>query len=300
MNTAKSKAALRNKASFLLNEILFVGVILTCFVVIKLIPFLSSVGYSFTDWNGVTGAINFNGLGNFQKMLGDKQFWESLLFTLKFGAVTLVGTNFIGFALAYLLTKPIGVRNMLRAGYYIPNVLGGLILGFIWQFIFKKVIPALGAATGISLFQLVWLGTPATSFWALVIVEIWRVSGYYMLLYVAGFMAIPTDCLESARIDGAGSWKILTKVTIPLMMPTITRCLFLSIVSGFRIYTLNMALTDGGPYLSSEGITMNIYRTAFKENAMGYGSAKSLVFTVIVVVITSLQVYLTSRKEVEV
>lgn len=290
---------LRKKAFSLGNEFLFIGVILVCFIVIKVIPFLSSITYSFTDWNGVTDVINFNWIDNFIKLGGDKQFWKSFLFTFSFCAVTLVGTNLVGFTCAFFLTKPIKFRNFLRMGYYVPNILDGLVLGFIWQFIFVKVVPALGDATGFPLFNLMWLGTPATSFWALAIVDIWRVSGFYMLLYIAGLTAIPIDCIESTRIDGANSWQVLTKVTIPLMMPTITRCLFLSIISGFNIYTLNLSLTNGGPYNSSEAISMNIYRTAFTENAMGYGSAKALVFMLIVILITSLQFYLTSRKEVE-
>ena len=286
------------KVSFWVNECIFLGVIVVMFIIVKVLPFLLSIGYGFTDWNGVTGSTHFIGLENFKTLFNDKQFWSSLLFTFKFCGMTILLINLIGFTLAYFLTKPIRIRNFLRAGFYIPNVLGGIILGFIWQFIFVKVVPALGQATGIPLFNLMWLGTPATSYWALVIVETWRVSGYYMLLYIAGFTAVPGDCIESARIDGANNLTILTKVTIPLMMPTITRCLFLSIISGFKIYTLNLSLTEGGPWQSSEAITMNIYRTAFTENAMGYGSAKSMVFILIVVAITSLQVWLTSRKEV--
>jgi len=220
-------------------------------------------------------------------------------FTAKYSLATLILTNLLGFFAGYFLTKPLRARNLIRAGFYLPNVLGGLVLGFIWRFIFLKIIPALGKVTGFPLFNLVWLGTPETAFWALVIVHVWSSMGFYMLLYVAGFMSIPGDCLESARIDGASAWKSLIKVTIPLMMPTFTRCLFLSITTSFRIYNLNLALTEGGPFLSSEAVTMNIYRTAFTENRMGYGSAKSLVLTLIVIVITLIQVWATSRKEVE-
>lgn len=291
---------LKKKTQFIGNEILFISVILICFLIVRILPFLFSITYSFTDWNGITGKVNFNGLSNFFMLKEDKQFWYSLIFTIKFSVITLIGTNLVGFTLGYFLTKQIKIRNILRAGYYMPSILGGVVLGFVWRFIFIKIFPAIGRETGIHLFKLLWLATPNTSFWALVIVSIWIHSGFFMLLYVAGFTSIEKEMTEIARMDGANSWNVLTKITIPLMMPTITRALFLSIIYGFKIYTLNYSLTAGGPYNSSESIAMNIYRTAFTENAMGYGSAKSLVFIVIVVIITVLQVYLTSKKEVEI
>ena len=299
MPPSRSARLKRRTIAFIGNEAIFLGVILLCFIVIKIVPFLFRLIYSFTDWNGVSGKVAFIGLNNFQNMIQDKQFWASLWFTAKYSLATLTLTNFLGFFLGFFLTKPLRARNLIRAGFYLPNVLGGLVLGFIWRFIFLKIVPALGKATGFPLFNLVWLGTPETAFWALVIVHVWSSMGYYMLLYVAGFMSIPGDCLESARIDGASAWKSLIKVTVPLMMPTFTRCLFLSITTSFRIYNLNLALTEGGPFLSSEAVTMNIYRTAFTENMMGYGSAKSLVLSLIVIAITLVQVWATSRKEVE-
>lgn len=299
MNARPKKRALRSRVNAWTYELIFCGVVIALFLLVKVVPFFLSIGYSFTDWNGVTGDIHFIWLDNFIRLKDDAQFWYTLGFTLKFCLITIAAINVLGFALAYLLTKPMRIRNMLRAGFYIPNVLGGLVLGFIWQFIFLKVFPAIGEATGIPLFNLIWLGTPATAFWGLTLVQIWQVVGYYMLFYIAGFTAIPADCMESARMDGASGFTMLTKITIPLMMPTITRCLFLSVINSFKIYTLNLSLTGGNPYLSSEAIAMNIYRTAFTENSMGYGTAKSLVFTLIVVLITSLQVWLTSRKEVE-
>lgn len=302
MSTAKKdpKTIWKKRLTFLGNEALFLGVIVIAFIILKIIPFIYSITYSFTDWNGISSEIHFNGLSNYKNLLADKQFWNSMWFTAKFSVATLIGQNLIGFILAYFLIKPIRGRNIIRAGYYLPNVLGGLILGFIWRFIFLKIFPAIGKATKIGFFTQVWLGTPDTAYWGLLIVQIWSHMGYYMLLYVAGFMAIPNDCLESAKIDGAGKLNMLFSVEIPLLMPTITRCLFLSITTCFRVYNLNLALTSGGPFLSSEAVTMNIYRTAFTEDAMGYGSAKSLVLSLIVIIITFIQVGLTSKKEVEI
>jgi raffinose/stachyose/melibiose transport system permease protein len=282
---------IKSKSQFIIYEILFVGGILTLFLFMKVIPFLMSVGYSLTDWNGVTSVVRFCGLENFKRLLSDTEFINSLVFTVKFTVISVILINVLGFTLAYFFSGSLFGKNIFRMGFYIPNLLGGLILGFVWQFIFVKVFPALGS-------KILWLATPATAFWGLVIVDVWQGAGYYMLLYIAGLTAVPGECLESADIDGASSWQKLRFVILPLIMPTITRCLFLSIVSSFKIYTLNMALTNGGPYLSSESLTMNIYRTAFTENSMGYGSAKSLVVMLIIVAVTGIQVWMTSRKEV--
>jgi raffinose/stachyose/melibiose transport system permease protein len=281
------------------NAVIFVFPVLITFTIIKIIPFATSFWYALTNWDGVATIIDFVGLANFKRLLADKQFWHSLEFTLKFALLAVILTNLIGFFLAYFLSKLIPGRNFMRACFYIPNTIGGLVLGFIWSFIFFVVIADIGTKTRLWPFALPWMGTPTTSFWALVLVESWRGSGFLMLLYVAGFTTVPNECIESATIDGASPLRILTRVTIPLMMPTITRCLFLSILGSMRIYELNLALTAGHPYRSSESITMDIFNTAFTANKLGYGTAKSLVFLVVVVAITGVQVYLTSRREVE-
>lgn len=295
----KGRRSVKRRGNFWVYELVFCGVIVAMFLLMKIVPFFLSIGYAFTDWNGISGVVTFNGVQNFIRLLGDTQFWYSLRFTLAQCLVAVISANLFGFFLAYFLVKPLKARGLLRAGFYLPNVIGGLVLGFIWQFIFLKVFPAIGEVTGIGFFKLMWLGTPATAFWGLCIVQAWSFVGYYMLLYIAGFTALPSDCLESARVDGANARQTLFRIIVPLMRNTFTRCLFLSIVNSFKIYTVNMALTDGGPWGSSEGIAMNIYKTAFTENSMGYGSAKSLVFTTFVILFTALQLYLTSKGEAD-
>ncbi len=295
----KDRRSVKRRGNFWVYELVFCGVIVAMFLLMKIVPFFLSIGYAFTDWNGISGVVTFNGVQNFIRLLGDTQFWYSLRFTLAQCLVAVISANLFGFFLAYFLVKPLKARGLLRAGFYLPNVIGGLVLGFIWQFIFLKVFPAIGEVTGIGFFKLMWLGTPATAFWGLCIVQAWSFVGYYMLLYIAGFTALPSDCLESARVDGANARQTLFRIIVPLMRNTFTRCLFLSIVNSFKIYTVNMALTDGGPWGSSEGIAMNIYKTAFTENSMGYGSAKSLVFTTFVILFTALQLYLTSKGEAD-
>ena len=295
----KDRRSVKRRGNFWVYELVFCGVIVAMFLLMKIVPFFLSIGYAFTDWNGISGVVTFNGVQNFIRLLGDTQFWYSLRFTLAQCLVAVISANLFGFFLAYFLVKPLKARGLLRAGFYLPNVIGGLVLGFIWQFIFLKVFPAIGEVTGIGFFKLMWLGTPATAFWGLCIVQAWSFVGYYMLLYIAGFTALPSDCLESARVDGANARQTLFRIIVPLMRNTFPRCLFLSIVNSFKIYTVNMALTDGGPWGSSEGIAMNIYKTAFTENSMGYGSAKSLVFTTFVILFTALQLYLTSKGEAD-
>lgn len=164
MKQINASPQIKKKLSFWGYEAVFCGVIVVMFFLMKLVPFFLSIVYAFTDWNGISNAVHFNGLENFQRMMKDTQFWYSLKFTLGQALVQVVSVNVIAFTLAYFLIKPLRARGVLRAGFYIPNVIGGLILGFIWQFIFLKVVPAIGAATNIGIFKLFWLGTPATAF----------------------------------------------------------------------------------------------------------------------------------------
>lgn len=282
------------------NYLLFLGPAAAYFLLIKMTPFLLGIGYSLTDWNGISKEINFNGFANFQKIFTkDSQFWLSLVFTVKYSFVTVIISNLLGFGLAYFLSKNIPCRNLIRSGFYMPNVIGGIVLGFIWQFIYLNVFKSIGEATGLGFFKMMWLGTPGTAFWGLAIVEVWKLSGYLMLIYIAGLTTLGKEYLEAATIDGANKRQVLKNIILPLMMPSITQCLFLSILNTFKVYDVNLALTAGGPFRSSEAITMNVYQTAFFENQMGLGSAKALLLVVFIVIVTQIQVYFTSRNEVQ-
>lgn len=288
------------RKNLVLNYLIFLGPALAYFFIIKLTPFLLGIGYSLTDWNGISKEIHFIGLENFKKIfVKDSQFWMSLWFTIKYSCVTVVISNLLGFTLAYFLSKEIPCRNLMRSGFYLPNVIGGIVLGFIWQFIFLNVFKSVGEATGLGFFKMMWLGTPATAFWGLAIVEIWKLSGYLMLIYIAGLTTLGKEYVEAARIDGANGRQVLKHVVLPLLMPSITQCLFLSILNTFKVYDVNLALTAGGPFRSSEAITMNVYQTAFFENQMGLGSAKALLLVVFIVIVTQIQVYFTSKSEVQ-
>ncbi len=290
----------KKKTMMVGNYVIFLGPSIVLFLAIEILPLIMGVGFSFTNWDGIANDAAFVGLKNYVKLFtGDARFWKSLWFTLKLTFVVVVSSNLIGFTLAYGLAKKIPCRNLMRAAFYLPRLIGGVILGFVWQFIFLNIFPYLGEVTGWKIFLLDWLGTPQTAFWALAIVQTWGMAGYMMIIYVAGLTSISQDYIEAAIIDGASAVQLLKSVIIPLIMPAITECLFLSILNTLKVYDVNLALTGGGPYRSSEAITMNVYQTAFAESQLGYGSAKAIIMALIIIGFTLLQVAATSQKEVE-
>lgn len=282
------------------QQLFFVGPATVFFTLMMIVPFLMGMYYSFTDWNGVSGNVVWVGFDNFRNIFtNDADFWSSFWFTLRFTLLGVVLTNLVGFFLAYLLTKPIKMRNALRTIFFMPNVIGGLLLGFIWQFIFIKGFATLGNITGWSFFQLPWLGDATTGFWAIVLVFIWQSSGYLMVVYIASLSNVSKDVLEAAEIDGASRFQVLRSIIAPLIMPAVTVCLFLSISWSFKMFDLNLSLTKGGPFKSTESVALNIYNEAFLNNRYGLGTAKALLFFLIVAIITIIQVRITKSKEVE-
>ncbi|WP_379163604.1 carbohydrate ABC transporter permease [Paenibacillus sp. sgz5001063] len=282
------------------QQTFFVGPALLFFTLITIIPFLMGMYYSFTDWNGVSGNVSWVGIDNFKAIFtNDPDFWSSFWFTVRFTVLGVVLTNVVGFFLAYLLTKPLKTRNMLRTIFFMPNVIGGLLLGFIWQFIFIKGFATMGDITGWSFFNLPWLGDATTGFWAIVMVFIWQSSGYLMVIYIASLSNVSKEVLEAAEIDGASRMQVLRNIIVPLIMPAVTIGLFLAISWSFKMFDLNLSLTKGGPFKSTESVAMNIYNEAFLNNRYGLGTAKALLFFLIVAIITIIQVRVTKSKEVE-
>lgn len=289
-----------NKLSQFGQQVFFVGPALLFFTLIMIIPFLMGMYYSFTDWNGVSGNVSWVGFENFKSIFtNDHDFWSSFWFTVRFTVLGVILTNIVGFFLAYLLTKPLKTRNMLRTIFFMPNVIGGLLLGFIWQFIFIKGFSTMGELTGLSFFNLPWLGDATTGFWAIVLVFIWQSSGYLMVIYIASLSNVSKEVLEAAEIDGASRMQVLRNIIVPLIMPAVTIGLFLAISWSFKMFDLNLSLTKGGPFKSTESVAMNIYNEAFLNNRYGLGTAKALLFFLIVALITVIQVRITKSKEVE-
>ncbi|MGL4696091.1 carbohydrate ABC transporter permease [Enterococcus larvae] len=277
---------------------LFAAPVVLALIIVVVIPFLYGVYYSFTNWDAVAKG-EFIGLANYQALLSDSGFWSAIGFTVKFAVVSILLINVIGLGLAMLVTSKFKGANILRTVFFMPNLIGGLILGFIWQFIFINAFGAIGDAIG-SEFLKTWLSTTDTGFWALVIVMCWQMSGYIMVIYISYLQNVDDALLEAADLDGATAWQKFWHVKFPLIMPGFTVSLFMTLSNSFKLYDQNLSLTNGGPYNSTQMVAMNIYNSAFVENKMGYAQSKAVIFFIIVAVISLAQVYLTKRKEVEV
>lgn len=270
-----------------------------CFFAVVIVPFIYGVYLTLTDWNGVSKVKNFIGLANFAGVLKDAQFWSSLALTFKYVIAVVVLVNVLAFAIAYLLTRGIKRQNFFRAGFFTPNLIGGIVLGYIWQFVFSRVFVNIGESTGWSFFEASWLSDPNKAFLALVVVSVWQLSGYMILIYVAGFMGLSKDVMEAANIDGASGWVKLKNIIMPLMMSSITICLFLTLSRAFMVYDVNLSLTAGAPYGTTEMAAMHVYEKAFTSRQFGIGQAEAFILFIIVACISGLQVYFTKKKEVE-
>lgn len=267
-----------------------------CFFAVVIIPFVYGVYLTLTDWNGVAKVKNFIGLENFKGVMKDGQFWTSLGLTFKYVILVVLLVNVIAFLLAYLLTRGIKGQNFFRAGFFTPNLIGGIVLGYIWQFVFSRVFVNVGEATGWKLFGVSWLSDPTKAFVALVAVSVWQLSGYMILIYVAGFMGLSEDVMEAASIDGASGWVKMKSIIMPLMMSSVTICLFLTLSRAFMVYDVNLSLTAGAPYGTTEMAAMHVYEKAFTSRQFGVGQAEAFILFIIVACISGIQVYLTKKK----
>lgn len=272
---------------------------LFCFFAVVIIPFIYGVYLTFTDWDGVSSEKHFIWFENFKGVIRDGEFWTSLLLTFKYVIVVVILVNVIAFVIAYLLTRGIKGQNFFRAGFFTPNLIGGIVLGYVWQFVFSRVFVNIGESTGWELFEASWLSDPNLAFAALVLVSVWQLSGYMILIYVAGFMGLSEDVMEAAGIDGASGWTKMRKIILPLMMSSITICLFLTLSKAFMVYDVNLSLTAGGPYGTTEMAAMHVYEKAFTSRQFGVGQAEALILFIVVACISGIQVYLTKKQEVE-
>lgn len=268
-------------------------------VSVVVIPFFYGVGITFTDWDGMSMDINFIGLANYKEVFTDSTFITSLLKTVIFVIGSVVLSNVIGFLLGLAVTGGIKGQKLFRVGFFTPNIIGGIILGYIWNFIFSYVLTNLGESWGIEWLSTSWLTDPNKALAALVIVSAWQMSGYLMVIYIAGLTNVPEELKEAALIDGATYGQMVRYVTLPLIRNTIAICVFLSITRAFMSFDLNLSLTAGGPYKATELIAYKIYQTAFTSMEYGVGQAQALVLFVIVAAVALLQVYFTKKGSVE-
>lgn len=276
---------------------LFIAPALIALFMVVIVPLLYGIYYSFTNWDGINEPV-FQGFTNYVKLLKDQSFRDSLWFTTKFAVVSVILINVIGLSLALLVTQKIKGNNLLRTIFFMPNLIGGLILGFIWQFVFISAFTAIGEKVGIKALE-GWLSTTKTGFWGLVILTAWQMSGYIMIIYIAHLENIPEDVLEAAKIDGATSFQRFRYIIFPLVAPAFTVSLFLTLSNSFKLYDQNLSLTGGAPYNSTQMVAMNIYNTAFVNNNMAFAQAKAVIFFIIIAIISLTQVYYNKKKEVE-
>ncbi len=278
---------------------LFVSPALIAFIFVEIVPMLIGFGYSFTDWSGVGGNLNFVGFQNFVKMFtDDPYFLNALFFTVGVAFFTIILVNLVGLLLAVFVTQRFKGANFLRGIFFMPNLIGGLLLGFTWKFLFMDIFTAVGNFLHID-FLKGWLSNTHTGFIGIIILNVWQMSGYMMVVYIAQLQQIPTSVKEAAKIDGANRWQTFIHVVFPLLMPAFTIGMFLSISNSFKMFDQNFALTGGDPYRSTEMLALNIYDTAYSCNQFGYAQAKSIIFLLIVAAIGVTQLVLTKRKEVE-
>lgn len=260
------------------------------FVIGFIIPFAQGFYLSFCKFTTV-GNATFVGISNYTAAIKDTSFTSSFKFTVLFAIVSILLINVLAFGLALLLTQKLKGTNIFRTIFFMPNLIGGIVLGYIWQLIFNGILEKYGTALALN----EWYG-----FWGLIILVSWQQIGYMMIIYIAGLQSIPGDVMEAAQIDGAGKWTKLFKVTIPMMMPSITICMFLSLTNGFKLFDQNLSLTAGEPSKMSEMMALNIFNTFYGRTGWeGVGQAKAVLFFVLVVAISMIQLHMTRSKEVQ-
>ncbi|BCG58578.1 carbohydrate ABC transporter permease [Paenibacillus sp. URB8-2] len=280
------------------NQLFFTGPTIIFFALAVLIPFAYGLYLTLTDMTSPINPIKFSGFGNYKTAFMDTAFWESMWLTVEFVVATVLIINILGFILAFLVTSGVRMQNFFRTSLFTPNLIGGLILGYIWQFIFVQTLPSIGDKLGIEWLRLGWLGDEHLAFWSIVIVTIWQSAGYMMIIFVAGLINVPKDVMEASTIDGANAWQRLRNVTLPLMVPSFVVTVFLTLKNAFMVYDVNYSLTAGGPYGSTTMVSMHVVQKAFTENIYGVGQAEAIMLFVIVAVITGLQVYFSKKMEV--
>lgn len=293
---------------------LFLAPVLFAFLMVEIVPFFMGAWYSFTSWSSsarADGGIRFVGLENYIGSFKDPAFGYSFGVTVVYTVLNMIFINFTAFSLALLVTGKLKFRNIYRVGFFVPNLIGGLILGYIWQFVFNNAIPALGRIVPVlaswSSPENLILGKNTTALMALVAVGTWQYAGYVMMIYIAAIENVPVELHEAAMIDGATPFARLRKITIPMAAQAFTITMFLTLVNSFKQFDVNVSLTSGGPstmyqgkpILGTELLALNIYNTAFISNNLAAGQARAVVFFLVLAIVAVVQVGVNKKKEIE-
>ena len=277
---------------------MFAGVTTLIFAAVVIVPFIYGLYLTFTSWDGVSRSKPFVGFANYIATFQDSAFWAALGRTFIYSFVAVILVNVVAFILAYLVTRGVKGQTFFRAGFFVPNLIGGIVLGYVWKFVFNRALVALGESFSIGALSTSWLATSGGAMLCLIIVAVWQYAGYMMLIYVAGFMSVSNDVLEAAKIDGCTDFQTIVHISVPLMVSSFVQCLFLTITRCFMVYDVNLSLTKGEPFNSSVMAAMHVYNQAFTYKNYGTGQAEALVLFVVCAVIGVLQVYIGKKAEV--
>ena len=282
------------------NFFLFATPFLTMYAMFFLVPMVMGFWYAFTDWDGMATDYSFVALDNFARCFRDERFLHSFAFTFQYSAIYTVAVNLISLLLAVCLVRNNRKNRFLRSVFFAPNVLNLATIGFMWQFILGTLNIGLYRKTGWKIFEISWLNDKNIILYTVVLVRIWVSAGYNMIIYIAGIQGIDSSVREAAVMDGAYGIEMFRYITLPLIMPAITSGVFLSLINSLKIFPLLMTLTQGGPGYYSESVSLNIYREAFETYQFGYASAKAILFTIVILIITGIQLFFFKKKEDEV
>lgn len=286
-------------------DAIFLAPSLIALGLVVVVPFFLGVYYSLTDWNGIRPVVSFVGFQNYERMFQSSEFLFSFLITLLYTVINVVLVNIVAFALALLVTSEVRGRNLYRAAFFVPNLIGGIVLGYTWQFMFNEFFLSAAASLGIKATSLI--ASRNTVILGMSIVNTWQYAGYIMLIFVAGIQSTPLEVMEAATVDGAHYLRRVVSVLIPMIANTFTVSLFLTIINSFKMFDLNVALTNGGPSMrfmgsvvnSSQLLTLTIYNHSITTKELARGQAMSVVLFLALVVFSLLQVSISKRREVE-
>lgn len=289
----------KNTMSYKVRQyLMFAGPATILFCAVVILPFVYGLYLTFTSWDGISKEKPFVGLANYIAAFKDTAYWQALGRTAVYSIIAVVLVNVVAFLLAYLVTSGVKGQNFFRAGFFVPNLIGGIVLGYVWKFVFNRAFVAIGNSLSVGALSTSWLATTNGAMLCLIIVSTWQYAGYMMLIYVAGFMSVPKSLSEAAEIDGCTKGQAMWNVTVPLMRASFVQCIFLTITRCFMVYDLNLSLTNGEPFGSSVMAAMHVYRQAFTYKNYGLGQAEALILFLVCAVVGVTQVYIGKKGEV--
>lgn len=289
----KSKLVQRNQVLFL-----FTLPILIMYCVFFIVPLLMGMKNSFTDWSGTSADYNFIGITNYIKIFQDERFRNALVFNFKYTFLLTVATVVISLIVAVVLNQKIKARGFFRSIYFLPAILSLVTVGLIWNELFYRMIPAIGEATGWSLFQSSWLGSPKLAMYAILIVNLWQGCATPIVLLIAGLQSVPVDLYEAASIDGATAWEKFKCITIPYLIPVLNIVIVTCVKGGLTTFDYIKAMTDGGPMQSTESVGILIYNHAMQEGKFGYSVAESMILFVIIALVSIVTMRMSNSRKV--